>query len=71
MNNDLHTFNYLNCYKALNVFLDCSPGSFICKNVRQCISNSLRCDMKPDCIDGTDEVDCTCKASFFPKGKDN
>jgi len=36
----------------------CPPGSFICDNGR-CISADFRCDKEDDCMDTSDERNCT------------
>ena len=35
----------------------CTPDEYQCAN-GQCISCHLRCDLRPDCVDGTDEEHC-------------
>jgi len=52
----------LHAIKASNT--DCGPGNFICKDVHQCIPQERKCDLKRDCIDGTDEQDCLCRDYF-------
>ncbi|KAG8042486.1 hypothetical protein G9C98_005120, partial [Cotesia typhae] len=37
-----------------------TTNDFICSNITQVISRSLRCDKKIDCEDGTDELNCRC-----------
>jgi len=56
--------NPLHALDSPKPITDCASGHFICKNVHQCIPVENRCDLKPDCIDGTDERGCTCKDYF-------
>jgi hypothetical protein len=37
------------------VNLKCPPGFFPCDDLSQCVSNKQRCDLVPDCPDGSDE----------------
>ena len=38
-------------------FMSCSEDEFECRN-QECIAGHKRCDNKPDCIDGSDEIEC-------------
>ena len=39
--------------------LSCEPDSeFLCADGQACIDVSRRCDSHPDCVDGSDELDC-------------
>ncbi|CAH2232285.1 jg25452 [Pararge aegeria aegeria] len=37
-----------------------TPIEFQCRRIYQIVPYTTRCDHKPDCEDGTDELDCTC-----------
>jgi low density lipoprotein-related protein 2 len=54
---------------------DCEPGQLTCRqyiwNKTYCIPPHYRCDMTVDCIDGSDETECTyrkCQADDFHCG---
>lgn len=58
----------LNCEKSnnatekpvkLNVNMTCGPKEFRCKNGLECITVALRCDGFNDCLDRSDEQNCT------------
>ncbi|KAL9987310.1 hypothetical protein ACROYT_G001594 [Oculina patagonica] len=42
-----------------------------CFRSKQCVKDSSRCDGKPDCLDNSDEINCTCLQNQFqcPSGK--
>ena len=53
------------CRRPLNFIIltfqpDCGPSHFRCKQVHQCIPRTKVCDLRPDCVDRSDEQDCTC-----------
>lgn len=50
---------------TLLLFADtCGPKQFICGD-GVCIPNNWICDSKEDCVDGSDEKDCTHGESVF------
>lgn len=52
------------CSLSLTDF-SCSPNEFQCDN-GQCTSSTHRCDNDINCIDGSDEKDCTCLKVELP-----
>ncbi|KAF5276464.1 hypothetical protein FQA39_LY06533 [Lamprigera yunnana] len=75
--------NYLkDCEKGEDEFQscpppDCEPGQLTCGqyvwNKTYCISSHYRCDMTIDCVDGTDEAECTyrkCQPDDFHCGSE-
>ena len=47
-----------NCTREIRTRRIECQGQFRCRKDLQCIDRKLRCDCKPDCRDGTDEVGC-------------
>ena len=45
-------------YMFILVFPACDDTEFRC-NTKRCISMDLRCDAKPDCLQGEDEIGCS------------
>ena len=39
----------------------CPIGYFKCKTLHQCIDGKKTCNLTPDCVDSSDERDCTCR----------
>lgn len=48
----------------VDVFHCTAPLYFLCKNAR-CVKNSLVCDGENDCLDFSDEVNCTSQVRIF------
>lgn len=42
----------------------CSRGTFQCDNGR-CVANGFKCDGEDDCLDNSDEKNCTSKCTFI------
>ena len=62
------------CTRELRTGESECKGQFRCRKDLQCIDRKLRCDCKPDCRDGTDEIDCkNPKKTIFirPVGRKN
>merc|ERR1719357_293564 len=41
--------------------LVCRSGYFRCKKIFGCVKESQRCNLKVDCLDMTNELQCTCR----------
>ena len=40
-------------------FTQCNSNEFTCHTYGNCISLNTRCDGEQDCVDGSDEINCT------------
>ena len=55
---------FISIYDLLKTFLECTAHEFRC-NDGSCIDIRLRCDLRPDCRDESDEKDCQCTNNEF------
>ena len=39
----------------------CKADQFRCRKIFQCVNEPARCNMVQDCLDMTDELECTCR----------
>lgn len=46
------------------IFIACRDDEFQCQD-GQCIPGSRKCDRRPDCRNGEDELDCNCRPNEF------
>ena len=44
---------------------NCGLNKFMCRNHQECIDRQLRCDVQPDCKDGSDEDNCSMLYNFI------
>ena len=51
-------------FKILSEYM-CSKGASKCADGLQCIVNAGICDGYPDCIDGSDEDEESCKGNVY------
>ncbi|KAL3890581.1 hypothetical protein ACJMK2_002863 [Sinanodonta woodiana] len=49
------------------VYPDCGPDTFQCTTTRVCIPVDMQCDGGKDCVDGSDEENCTTTADYQVK----
>ncbi|XP_050696401.1 serine protease nudel-like isoform X2 [Eriocheir sinensis] len=47
----------------------CSAEEFLCTDVPECVPAASRCDGSPQCVDGSDERACGCKARLEAAGR--
>lgn len=61
---DIIYATYPNQLNAMNhsTHHHCDAGKLPCFGTNQCISRSMWCDSKVDCLDASDETACSCKA---------
>lgn len=57
-------------FKFYNILLatrSCPEEFFFCEDIlkTRCLPNHLKCDGNFDCLDGFDEIDCSCQNSTF------
>lgn len=54
-------------YYYLLATRSCPEGFFSCQDhlFNQCLSKDRKCDGHIDCLDGFDEIDCSCQNSTF------
>ena len=67
LENTLVLFLFVKQYFFFIAFQVCKEGFFQCRKIFQCVeeknakNESIRCNAKNDCMDMTDELECTCR----------